>query len=351
MSESLDRAELFIENGIADRALPLIASHLREHPDDPRAIRLMASGLLETDQVVEATDWSERAVASSPHDLEAWVQLGRAYLAGERAPDAKRTAREIIRLEPDLFIGHLFAAAADVMAEKVTAESAEHSSLAIALEPGLAISHAVHGSVLVGLKQRSAARASYREALRLDPESTEALKGLAALSLLRGNLGGAGGTFLDALNRDVHDEAALVGVQAIGLLLTIAVHFLLWIVWVVATISHLSIFGREFAVSEGAVSLRWWLAITTVVGVGIFLLVVTVASRGRLQLLLRASLISGRTMVVSLAMLVLTVVIMFAAAAAPGQIARLVYGLAFVPLIIDTIIVSKAAKALPSDDA
>ncbi|MFE1309255.1 tetratricopeptide repeat protein [Streptomyces sp. NPDC058755] len=104
---ALERADALYELRRYDEAKTVLGQRLTEDPEDVRAwVRLARCHLRlenEADQALEAT---ERALALAPEDIPALIQRAYALRAVDRFPETEGVLREVIRLDPEYWVGY-----------------------------------------------------------------------------------------------------------------------------------------------------------------------------------------------------------------------------------------------------
>jgi tetratricopeptide (TPR) repeat protein len=83
-----------------ERAATLAAEAQGQHPDDPRFPRLRARALFERGQVDQALTVLEPTARAFPRDMATHVALADLYKDAGREPDAERTLRQFIQVDP-----------------------------------------------------------------------------------------------------------------------------------------------------------------------------------------------------------------------------------------------------------
>jgi tetratricopeptide (TPR) repeat protein len=201
---------MFASNGDWARVVPAARASLAVDPNDATALSLLAIGLTNLEEPVQAVDAARRAVGVDPELALAHYALGQALLAHDEVPAAERAARESLRLDPDsdayALLGQVFSRQrrwSDALdaAEQGLEWNPEHAGCAnlrvlalgalgrrdeaervarktLADDPDNAASHANHGWLLLRQSRYDEALESFRTALRLDSTLESARSGI-----------------------------------------------------------------------------------------------------------------------------------------------------------------------------
>jgi tetratricopeptide (TPR) repeat protein len=139
-----------------------------------RADRFIRQG-----RVADAIGLLERTVHDYPDSGEAWLLMGKAYLAKNdaRAEQALRTA---VRLAPDLVEAPFYLGAVRFLRGDYR-EAAAHFRQAVKLKPDFALAHYNLGHCLVRLGDRSGATLAFRTAVSCKPDYADARVNLGEL--------------------------------------------------------------------------------------------------------------------------------------------------------------------------
>ncbi|MFF4574187.1 tetratricopeptide repeat protein [Streptomyces sp. NPDC001410] len=192
---ALERADALYELRRYDEAKTVLGQRLAEDPEDVRAwVRLARCHLRlenEADQALEAT---ERALALAPEDIPALIQRAYALQAvGGRFPETEGVLREVIRLDPEYWVGYAMLAnwlfriraikfgqanGGQVTREamdRFLQESAELAQQAIRLAPEEVFGYEVAWLIADMGGNRTVADQMDQAILRLDPNHPQAL--------------------------------------------------------------------------------------------------------------------------------------------------------------------------------
>lgn len=243
-------AHLGIENH-GQQALGHAEQTIRLAPHDEHGHRLRALALLRLDRAREARLSAAQAVRLEPDNWLTHYVMGVSTLGDEYSHHiAVRAAEEALRLAPDEPDAHVLTAQTRLWngrrADKVYRETADfHLRKALEIDPQHAQAHAMLAqSSLAGGRPTDALK-GYLGTLRLDPQNTQAVQGISTAIvgwIIRGHL------LLWAVGFIVLKELARsgsVGARVVGVLLAMAL--LAVCVWVLTKIGT-AIGGRWRAV-------------------------------------------------------------------------------------------------------
>jgi tetratricopeptide (TPR) repeat protein len=211
MTAHFERGGLLLQQGRYEDAEREFRQHLAQEPNDPAGHVLLATALVEQDRYAEATEEVNTGIGLAPdmafgHSARARILLERNWYA-----EAEEAAREALRLDPEDVDNYHNLAAVLVQtkrweealgyvdaglaldAEDVdclnlraiilrnlgrTAEANDTMDAAMARQPDNSLTHANRGWAELQARDPKAAAESFREALRLDPESDYARYGI-----------------------------------------------------------------------------------------------------------------------------------------------------------------------------
>jgi tetratricopeptide (TPR) repeat protein len=207
------------ETTIAQRWAPAVAleARVREHPDDPEALRALGFYMLQIRSGVKALEMMEKARAIDPDNPETQLGLGYAYSMHGRSEEAARAFDAYLKANPDdidslNMIGYSYLAMGQAeraipyferYASAATEDPNAHDSLgegyfragrladaareyekAVALNPTFSNSFFMLGQVYQQLGEGAKAAAAYRRFLDLSPDGPQADEARAALPTL-----------------------------------------------------------------------------------------------------------------------------------------------------------------------
>ena len=126
----------------------------------------------------------EDAVRKGPNNGRAWTNAGQIYMSRGQLAEARRyleRAREVNPQYPYLYTN---LSALEAL-EGRPAEALRDAQEAVRLRPDLSLAHLYLGRALANLRRMNEAASSYRQALALDPNNSEARAGLANSDVAR----------------------------------------------------------------------------------------------------------------------------------------------------------------------
>ncbi|MFD4428003.1 tetratricopeptide repeat protein [Nocardia sp. NPDC058497] len=204
--EQLDKVKILIDLGRYEAARTMLAPMLAAEPDSSQAHAHLAYSWLRPGRYAEAVESVRTALRLDPVNLFPWKLLAigehglmRACIAvgadgAEHDDAALAAARRCVELDP--WSAECHRLLATTLMHRDRGESLAAIDDAIELAPQDALLHLVRGRVLwhnsgAWSKRGVAARAAFVEALRLDPDNTEALYLLARHDLEKEHWGAA----------------------------------------------------------------------------------------------------------------------------------------------------------------
>lgn len=236
------RAQYLIDLRRYSAALDVVATGLVQHPADGALLYLGAAASLNMGDLEAGERFAERAVAAAPDWSAPLCCLALAQLKLGQPARAVESVAAAIRLEPNDWSSHALAAriCAELPAYRSTGLEAARRAVRLApgeVEPRLALANIALVSGNVRL-----AREACDQALRIDPNSPEALNELGRIKLKRKDHLGAAADFAQAAQRDVRLDVA---VHNIDVAIWSAVGWLFVRLWVVV------IFLGQFTAASG----------------------------------------------------------------------------------------------------
>lgn len=197
-----ERADQLLVIGRAQAAIDLLGRHLATHPDDARALRLLAIAHTDLDRHAEALHWADRAVSVEPLVAGGWHSRATALLGLDRVDEAIAAARRAVELDPDNWVEQYLLGRALVHGPNRSTEAIRVARITIGLAPTEADAHVLLGMAYSRLGDTAAESAAYRAALALDPQNTSARNNLAVIDLREGRHDQAMRGFRDAAAND-----------------------------------------------------------------------------------------------------------------------------------------------------
>jgi Tfp pilus assembly protein PilF len=178
----ISRAEHLIEVGRHAEAIPLLTKALAIDPSDYQANALMALCFLELNRLEDSLKFAEKAIEADP-EVE-WGHRVRSLCLTQmgRHRDALKSAEEAARLEPEepMALHTLTNARLQLKKIKQAKESAEQM---LEVAPELDTTHFTMGNVQLASGDNYLAEQSFREAMRINPNSADARNNLGVAIL------------------------------------------------------------------------------------------------------------------------------------------------------------------------
>jgi cytochrome c-type biogenesis protein CcmH/NrfG len=200
----LDRAMVLLGAGRPDDALGLVREVVAVLPDNPTALGLLAVCLLEVGEGESGTAAARRAVALDPGDPGSLDVLAMVLSAGGESREARQVARTLVRLAPHGWRSHFALAVAlgsgRIPRRREALASAEQA-LRLAPESPDALNLVGWCRLQLG---RVDAREFFERALAVDPTNADALYYLGLVGLDRARLAEAGEMFRAGLRVAPH---------------------------------------------------------------------------------------------------------------------------------------------------
>ncbi|MET9700457.1 tetratricopeptide repeat protein [Streptomyces sp. NPDC006529] len=219
----LDRADALHDLGRFAQAAALAGARLAQHPDDARALILLARCRRSLGDLPGALACVDDALRVAPDDTYAWLVRVDTLVRLGRFAEAEEAAHRCIALSPHFWGGHHCLA---VVLEQSRQRGRRHEAYLAArrateLEPQAASAHFMVGLLAHRLGDRATARLAYETTLRLDPENSEAHNNLATLDMRRSWFSRAAWTraaegFVASAALDVEDRHARFNLEAMA---------------------------------------------------------------------------------------------------------------------------------------
>ncbi len=202
-------AATYAHRGRAPQALEMLEPVLRRAPNDPTLLRVVAEVHLTMGNPDKATEYFAKANALDTGNVPGGIRLAEVRLA---TGDAARAIRDLeglalaqpARHEPDLAL---------ISAHLQRRQLDKALAAAVALEgkqPANPITHNIKGVVYIARGDYKNARASFEQALVLEPEYAAAEFNLARLDLVHRNYDGARKRYERMLAKDPKSEQVLL---------------------------------------------------------------------------------------------------------------------------------------------
>jgi len=185
MSElDLAAASRALQDNDAVRAEAIVRAHLKNQPNDAKALRLLAHIVAGTGSAVEAELLLREAIRIAPTFIEAYVDLTSLLCKLERPNEAIALVEAVIGQQPGA-IWPLSLKAGILDAERRTEDSVPLHRELVARAPHAAIPWLNYGNALGTVGRLDDAVAAYRRAVRIDPLNGYAWLGLANLRVIK----------------------------------------------------------------------------------------------------------------------------------------------------------------------
>jgi tetratricopeptide (TPR) repeat protein len=168
----------FLQKGNLDEAVKQFQEAIRLDPAAPFAYNGLGKAYALQGKLDEAMALFSRAIKLDPELTGAHHNLGNAYMIKGRLPEAIAELKTALRLKPD----HIEVAkklAEVLMRTGKAAEALPYCEAVVKAEPQDAHAHFLLGSACLATKRLAPAAASFKEALRLAPNTPECLNALA----------------------------------------------------------------------------------------------------------------------------------------------------------------------------
>lgn len=205
----------YVRTGRTAQAFETLEPALQRAPNDPALLQSAAEVYLASNNPAKAAEMYERVTALDKSDVASRVRLAQVRLATGDAAQAFKDLEAIVEANPALPAADL----ALISAHLRRRESAAALAAAIALEkkqPENPLVHNIKGVVYLSTRDFKNARASFDQALKLDPGYTAASTNLAQLDFAEHNVAGARKRYEQLLVKDPGNEQTLLAL--VGLL-------------------------------------------------------------------------------------------------------------------------------------
>jgi tetratricopeptide (TPR) repeat protein len=207
------RAEHLLDIRRTGDALALLRKAIAAEPTHVDALCTTARAYLREGQLDDARRAAETALSLEPANGYA-AYLRAAVLLTAGSPDALAAAEFAVRLDPEFWPSYGTLAGA-LVKHGYLAQALAVAREGVALAPHDPAAHTMLGGIADDAKERKAAEAAYREALRLQPDYTAARVGLAALQFSRWRVRTAAGHLIAAAANDPVAAAVAGGLRTL----------------------------------------------------------------------------------------------------------------------------------------
>ncbi len=254
-----------------DAARSALGEALAASPDDPRLLGLLVRTLRAQGARAEALGASQRLLARTPQDPYA-LRLGTLVcLDVGWVDEAIGLARRAVERDPGNSANHLALsrAWADSTRPEAVGNQLAAAREAILIDPNSTDAQVQIGAALAADGDTDSARLAYLEALRCDPGNTAALNNLAVLEMQSGSPARAARHLAAALAANPQGTSARHNLDALALVIARRTGSWMLVAPVpalVAAAAGFDVLARALAVlvlvGLPAVGLRWWRALT-----------------------------------------------------------------------------------------
>lgn len=172
--------------GEVEEAIAVARAHLESNPDSGDVAGMLSLLYFDSDDLAQASEWSQRALAAAPDNLDALLAAGGTALGAEDTEEAKAALHRAISVQPrsgrawaSLGLADLLEFNLDAAREKLT-HAVKYMPEHIGTWHVLGWVHLLQGN-------GDAAEASFQQALAIDENFGETHGGLAAVAAARGN--------------------------------------------------------------------------------------------------------------------------------------------------------------------
>ncbi len=208
-------AATYLRGGRVTQAAEVLEPALARAPDDPALLRAAAEVQLSSNNPAKAAELYERANALDKGNAASRVRLAQVRLAaGGDAEQAMRELESIADANPALAAADLALVSAHLRRRETDQALAAADAFA-KKQPSNPLAWNVKGVVYTSKRDFAAARASFDQALKVDPGYVAAAYNLAQLDLVQRNADGARKGYERILAKDPRNEQALLGIATV----------------------------------------------------------------------------------------------------------------------------------------
>lgn len=202
-------AAAFLAAGYFDPALIYLAEHLRQSPDDPKALLAVGQIYLEKSDLRQSRDYLERSARIDPASAELHNNLGGIAMAEERYADAAAHFEQALKLRPGA--AYALGNAGQAYARLGQNDRAESSfRAALAADPADADSANRLGLLLARAGKRDEARAFFQHAITHRRDHAGAINNLGVLYMQAGQRNDALAALLYGVEAAPDDETIVL---------------------------------------------------------------------------------------------------------------------------------------------
>lgn len=207
--------QAYLSSGQPEPALQTLAPLLRAPNPDAVALALAAEAHLLAGNTREATAHFSRAARLNPQDIRSRSVVALAAVGAGQANDGFEQLQALAAGDASGITADMALISARLLRREYDQALAAIAALE-SKQPGRPLAHNLRGRVLLAQGQRDAARASFEQALRVDPAYFPAAAALASLDFDPRNPDAARAHFRAILARDPRHVPALLGLAEIG---------------------------------------------------------------------------------------------------------------------------------------
>ncbi|MFQ5591787.1 MAG: tetratricopeptide repeat protein, partial [Phycisphaerae bacterium] len=180
------QAQRYLHNGRRKRAIEVLETVLKWHPDCVEALNDLAVVHMRQREPVKARELLQKALKFDKTSAVTYINLGASYLDTAEPDEALRHLDRAIELSPTTAQAHITRAVALLRLRRV-AEAAEAQKTAVGLDPQNPAFHMDLGNTLVLLRRYAEAKEQYETVIVQTPDSVEAHLRLCAVSIALGD--------------------------------------------------------------------------------------------------------------------------------------------------------------------
>lgn len=186
------RAEHLLALGRFVEAEARARSILTQDPEDPAAMRVLATAVTDQGRYHDALPLARRLVTAVPDAAAGYLLLSEVYSGLGDCEMALAVARQALRVDPmDPGSHYAVADRLSTMSHTEDGEALQHAERAVALAPHVPDAHNLVGMILLASDRLDEAEAAFRRALAIDPGYAPAHVNLAGVDLGRGRFAAA----------------------------------------------------------------------------------------------------------------------------------------------------------------
>ncbi len=208
-------AATYLRSGRTAQAVEVLEPALQKAPDDPTLLRAAAEIQLAANNPTKAAELYERASALDKGNAASRVRLAQVRLAaGGDAEQALRELENIAGANPSLSAADLALVSTHLRRHEADKALAAADAF-VKKQPSNPLAWNVKGVVYSSQRDYAAARASFDQALKLDPGYVAAAYNLAQLDLVQRNPDAARKGYERILAKDPRNEQALLAIASL----------------------------------------------------------------------------------------------------------------------------------------